>query len=408
MNEHTTIIGLDAHKAEIYATVLFANGEELEGVRFSNTLPALRKFVRKLRKQTKSRLKACYEAGPLGNGLKRDLEKRDVEVDVIAPSLIPKKPGDRVKTDKRDATNLARLYDAGLLTVVHTPTEDEEAVRDLCRARGQAKEREKAAKHQLNKFLTRLGKRWHGTNWTGAHWKWIKEQEFVSGAAHFTYNYYVMEVQHLIEQVAVLDAKIAEFSQQEPYAEKVAMIRCFRGADTTTAMILVTELAGFERFESANHLMSYLGLVPSEYSSSGHCHRGSITKAGNSRVRKTLIEMAWHYRHYPRVGKRLRERRAGQLPSTVETADKAMRRLHGRFKAMQERRVPSQKIVVAIARELVGFLWAVLSGAAQRGEMRPLPAERGLDLFSRRVVGKSMGPSQTTVDRCATNLGALD
>lgn len=376
MEDHTTIIGLDAHKAEIYATIKYWSGEEVEGVKFANTLPALRKFVRKLRKQTKSRLKACYEAGPLGNGLKRDLEKLGVEIEVIAPSKIPKMPGDRVKTDKRDATKLARLYAADLLTVVHTPGEEEEAVRDLCRARGQAKACEKSAKHRLNKFLTRRSKRWQGSNWTLAHWKWIREQEFEYEADRMTYDFYFTEVQHLREQVATLDAKIAEFSTRELYAKQVAVVRCFRGADTTTAMALVTELAGFERFENARQLMSYLGLVPSEYSSGGHCQRGSITKAGNSRVRKVLVEMAWHYRHYPRVGKKLRERRAGQLPSTIEAADKAMRRLHSRFKSMQERRVPSQKIVVAIARELVGFLWAVLSGAAERGEMRPPRTKR--------------------------------
>lgn len=384
MTTSTTTIGLDAHKETIVAAILYPRRKKAELVEFGNTEQAIRRFVRSLRKKTKGPLSACYEAGPLGFGLLRQLQALDVDACVIAPSKIPAKPGDRIKTDRRDATKLAELHRAGLLTEVHPPTPEEEAVRDLCRLRQQTKESETAAKHRLNKFLTRRDKRYPGkSRWTLAFWKWIGELEFEYEIDQFTFDTYVTEVRRLGEVIATLDAKIEEVSTRAPYTERVAALRCFRGIETTTAMTVVTELHGFERFKTAPQLMAFLGLVPSEYSSAGHHKRGSITKAGNNRVRRVLVEAAWNYRHWPRVGARLRKRRAGQLSSTITTADKAMRRLHHRWLTMSERRMPSQKIAVAVARELVGFLWAVLSKANARVEEPPASPARTYRLKTR-------------------------
>lgn len=361
MSTSTTYIGLDAHKDTIVAAVLYPRRRKPELVELANTEQSLRRFVRQLRKKTRSALRACYEAGPLGFGLLRKLEALGVEACVIAPSKIPSMPGDRVKTDRRDAKKLAELFRADLLTEVHPPSEADEAVRDLCRCRQQLKECETAAKHRLNKFLTRRDKRYEGkSRWTIAFWKWLGELHFEEEADRFTFETYVAHLRYLGEQVANLDAKIEALSKAEPYAEPVAKLRCFRGIDTTTAMVLVTELHGFERFESAPQLMAYLGLTPREYSSGGSRKLGSITKAGNAHVRRVLVEAAWNYRHRPRVGAGLRKRRAGQSPQTIEHADKAMRRLYKRWEQMGWRRMPSQKITVAVARELSGFIWAAL------------------------------------------------
>jgi transposase len=372
MSTSTTFIGLDAHKETIVAAILYPRRKDHEIVELANTEQSLRRFVRSLRKKSSCQLRACYEAGPLGFGLMRQLAKLGVETSVIAPSKIPSMPGDRVKTDRRDAKKLADLFRAGLLTEVHPPSEEDEAVRDLCRARQQAKESETAAKHRLNKFLTRRNKSYDGkSRWTIAFWEWLDKLTFKHEADRFTFDHYVAVLKHLAEQIAALDAKIEALSKTEPYETPVAKLRCFRGIDTTSAMVLVTELHGFDRFESAPQLMAFVGLTPSEYSSAGKRQQGSITKAGNAHVRRILVEVAWNYRHAPRVGTKLRARRAQQSPRTIETADKAMRRLYARWRKMDERRKPSQKIVVAAARELMGFVWAALADPPNKTEAPP-------------------------------------
>jgi transposase len=372
MSTSTTFIGLDAHKETIVAAILYPRRKDAEIVELANTEQSLRRFVRSLRKKSSSQLRACYEAGPLGFGLMRQLEKLGVETCVIAPSKIPSMPGDRVKTDRRDAKKLADLFRGGLLTEVHPPSEEDEAVRDLCRARQQAKESETAAKHRLNKFLTRRNKTYAGkSRWTRAFWEWLDELTFEHEADRFTFDHYVAVLKHFAEQIKALDAKIEALSKTAPYETPVAKLRCFRGIDTTTAMVLVTELHGFERFESAPQLMAFVGLTPSEYSSAGKRQQGSITKAGNAHVRRVLVEAAWNYRHAPRVGKKLNERRAQQSPRTIETADKAMRRLYARWRRMEEHRKPSQKTVVAVARELMGFIWAALAEPPNASEASP-------------------------------------
>jgi transposase len=325
------------------------------------------RFVHAQQKAAGGPLRACYEAGPLGFGLQRTLEQFGLPTDVIAPSQIWKKPGDHIKTDRRDAVKLVRQLRNDMLTVVRPPTKEEEAVRDLCRAREDAKHDETAAKNRLSKFLLRKNLRYPGKSaWTQNYWKWLEELEFEFMADRLIFDNYVTAVRQAGGRVISLTTQIEKLSQLEPYADLVAALRCFRGVDTITAMVLVTELHGFERFEDPRQLMAYLGLVPSEHTSDGEGYRGSITKAGNSHVRRILVESAWHYRRPPRCGLKLRQRRIGQFPSVIEHADKAMRRLHKRWCTMQARNKPSPKIVVAIARELVGFLWAVLTQTLSR------------------------------------------
>ncbi len=362
MSKRITFIGLDAHKRTITAAILRPGERKPELITFDNEEKALVRFVRAQQKAAGGPLRACYEAGPLGFGLQRTLEQLGLATDVIAPSQIWKKPGDHIKTDRRDADKLVRQLKAGMLTVVRPPTKEEEAIRDLCRAREDAKHDEIAAKNRVTKFLLRKNQSYAGkAAWTQSYWKWLDELVFESKADKLICDNYVTAVRQASERVVALTTEIEKLSQLEPYADLVSALRCFRGVDTITAMVLVTELHGFERFEDPRQLMAYLGLVPSEHTSDGKGHRGSITKAGNSHVRRILVEAAWHYRRKPACGWKLRKRRIGQPPSVIEHADKAMRRLHKRWCTMQAHNKPGPKIVVAIARELVGFLWAVLT-----------------------------------------------
>lgn len=330
-----------------------------ELITFPNTEKALASFVRAQEKVAAGGpLRACYEAGPLGFGLQRTLEQLGLSTDVIAPSQIWKKPGDHIKTDRRDADKLVRQLKADMLSVVRPPTKEEEAVRDLCRAREDAKHDEVAAKNRVTKFLLRKNQHYSTGKcaWTQNYWKWLEDLDFACTADKVIFDNYVTAVRQAGERVTALTTQIEKLSQLKPYADLVAALRCFRGVDTITAMVLVTELHGFERFEDPRQLMAYLGLVPSEHTSDSKGRRGSITKAGNSHVRRILVETAWHYRRSPSCGVKLRQRRIGQWPSVIEHADKAMRRLHKRWCTMQACNKPTPKIVVAIARELVGFL----------------------------------------------------
>jgi transposase len=367
MSKRITFIGLDAHKQTITAAILRPGNRKSELITFDNTDKALARFVRAQKKAAGGPLRACYEAGPLGFGLQRTLEQWGLPTDVIAPSQMWTKPGDHIKTDRRDADKLVRQLKADMLTVVRPPTKEEEAVRDLCRAREEAKHDETAAKNRFTKFLLRKNVRYPGKSaWTKNYWQWLTEVEFEFMADKLIFDNYLTAVRQASERVTSLTTEIEKLSQLEPYADLVSALRCFRGVDTITAMVLVTELHGFERFEDPRQLMAYLGLVPREHTSDGKGHRGSITKAGNVRVRRILVEAAWHYRHPPRCGLKLRQRRIGQWPCVIEHADKAMRRLHKRWWTMQAHNKPSPKIIVAIARELVGFLWAVLTQTLAR------------------------------------------
>lgn len=364
MSQDISFVGLDAHKDSINVALLLPKARQAEQWRVVNRAEKIRELVRTLRRRTAGPIKVCYEAGPTGFALQRQLSELGVSCVVIAPSLIPSKPGDRVKTDRRDAAKLAELLRAGILTEVEVPSTSDEAVRDVCRAREDAREDCTRARHRLQKFLLRRARLFDAgkKSWTIAHRRWLDDQHFDDPHDQFVFEDYLAEVKRTERRVEVLSGKLEEISQQPKFKARTDRLRCFRGIDTVTAMTFITELHGFERFRNPRQLMAYLGLVPSEYSSAGRRIQGSITKCGNSHVRRVLVEAAWNYRHKPAVGVGLRKRRAGQSPTAIEVADRAMDRLHRRFTAMVFKGKPYNKAVVAVARELAGFMWAALQG----------------------------------------------
>ena len=360
MEEGTTHVGMDVHKRTIAVMVRYPGGGRDE-----RTIPyetrAVNRLVRKLKREAPGAILCAYEAGPCGYGLQRELQEQGLKCQVIAPSLIPRKPGDRIKTDRRDARMLAELLEGGLLTEVHPPSPEDEAVRDLCRTREDAKEDQVRARHRLSKFLLRRELRWGRKNWTIAHQQWLRGLQLQHPADRAIFDAYCIALDQATERVRMVDLALKDWALQEPYATPVSWLRCFHGIDTVSAMTLVTELHDFRRFRRPRELMSYLGLIPSEHSSGGRTQRGGITKTGNGHARRILIECAWHYRHSARVSRALRKRREGQPARVIAIADKAHRRLSDRYKRMTARDKEHNKVVVAIARELVGFLWATLT-----------------------------------------------
>jgi transposase len=302
--------------------------------------------------------------------LQREAAAVDIACDVIAPSMIPRKPGDRVKTDRRDARQLAEMLRAGLLTTVAPPSPSEEALRDLVRARQAANVDLTRVRHRLSKFLLRHGRHYpaNRTAWTGRHRLWLEGQEFAEAAARIAYADLRLAVAQLEERLALLDAELECQAAEPAVREPVGWLRCFRGIDTISAITLVAELYQVARFSEPRALMAYLGVVPSEYSSGGRQSRGAITKAGNAHVRRVLVSAAWHARHRPMVSRNVRLRRAGQPAWVIAIADRAQRRLYQRHRHLTAAGKGPNKVAVAIARELVGFIWAVLrDGAAAEG-----------------------------------------
>ena len=361
MSEGISYVGLDVHQEEIVVAVLEGGGREVLEFRVRHDARGVGKLVRRL-KGFGGRVESAYEAGPCGYGLERQLKAEGLGCVVIAPSLSPVKPGERIKTDRRDARKLAEHLRAGLLTVVCAPSEAQEAVRDLCRCREDGREDLMRARHRLSKMLLRRGLVYRaGSNWTHKHRRWLLSLAWEHEAERVVFGDYLQAIELLEERLRGLDAVLTEQAEQEPYREPVGWVRCFRGFDTINAMTIVAELYDVVRFGSARQLMAYLGLVPSEHSSGGSRRQGGITKAGNRHVRRALVNAAWHYRHRPGVGAALRNRRQGQPAPIVALADRAQQRLHRRFMHLLLRRSkPPQKAVVAVARELVGFLWAAL------------------------------------------------
>jgi transposase len=359
----TTYVGIDAHKKDLFIARLVGTQTTPVTWTVPNEPNAIRRMVRKLERDAPGPVRACYEAGPCGYALQRQMTTTRVACQVIAPALIPRKPGDRIKTDRRDARKLAELFRAGLLTEVQPPTPEEEAVRDLCRARDDAREDLQRSRHRLGKLLLRRGLHFSGRNWTQAHRRWIASLEWTHAAERVVVDDYLLAIDHLEARLIELDARLAEIAETDPYRERVGWLRCFRGIDTLTAMLMLAELHDFRRFQSARALMAYLGLVPGEDSSGEKHRRGRITRAGNALVRRLLVETAWHYQHRAGVGVALTRRRKGQPNRVIAIADKAQQRLCRRFRRLAEQHKPAPKIAVAIARELAGFLWAALQPA---------------------------------------------
>lgn len=363
MGDAITYVGLDVHQEEIAVAALDGDSSRFLEFRVGGDDRGVRRLVRRLGELGGSREVECaYEAGPCGYTLQRRLEAAGIPCAVVAPSLIPVKPGERIKTDRRDARKLAEQLRARTLTAVCAPSEWQEAVRDLCRCREDAREDLMRARHRLSKMLLRRGRVYRtGKNWTQKHRRWLLGMEWEHEAERAVFGDYLQAVEHLEERLRGLDAALEVQASQPPYREPVGWLRCFRGIDTVHALTVVAELFDIVRFRSPRHLMAYLGMVPSEHSSGATRRQGGITKSGNRHVRRVLVNAAWHYRHRPAVGRQLRQRREGQPAPILALADRAQQRLHRRFfHLLLHRGKPSQKAIVAVARELVGFLWAAL------------------------------------------------
>lgn len=358
-----TYVGMDVHKSGINVAVILP-GEKVvsEQWQISNESRARARTIRKLKRFGGDEVHVCYEAGPCGYALQREFRDAGLECVVVAPSLIPSKPGERIKTDTRDARKLAELFRAGLLTEVHPPTPEEEAVRDLARAREDAKRDLLSARHRLSKMLLRQGYVYReGCNWTLRHWAWIKRVCFEQHEQQVVLNNYLLAVEQIQERVKQLEEQLNEVARSERYAEQVGWLCCLRGVGVITAMTILTELHDISRFRNPRELMSYLGLTPSEHSSGGRTSRGSITKTGNSHVRRVLVEAAWNYRHRPAVSVQLARRRKDQPPEVIAIADRAQQRLYKRHWRMKEaHRKHINVVTVATARELTGFIWSIL------------------------------------------------
>ena len=358
-----TYVGLDAHKKFINVAMLLPRKRRATEWKINNEPKAVRRMVKKVVRESPGEVRFCYEAGPCGYALKRSIEATGpVVCEVIAPSLIPIKPGQKVKTDRRDAQKLAELLRANLLTEVKPPTLEDEAVRDLCRCREDAKEDLMRARHRLGKLLLRRGIIYsEGRAWTRTHRRWLRSLTWEHEADRAVFADYLQAIELVEERLKALTSKLEDLSKTGRYTKPVVWLRCFRGIDTVTAMTIVAELHDFSRFESPRELMSYLGLTPREHSSGGKSNRGSITKTGNKHVRRLLIEASWHYRHAPAVGVKLRQRRDGQPGEVIAIADRAQARLHRKYwRLTMSKNKCANKAVVAVARELAGFLWAAL------------------------------------------------
>jgi transposase len=359
MLKNLRFVGLDVHKDSI-AVAIAENGREparlLETI--TNDVVTLVGVLDRL--GPKARLRVCYEAGPTGFGLARELNEQGICCVVVAPSLVPTQRNRRIKTDRRDAVKLAHFLRSGDLVEVTVPAAQTEAMRDLERAREDAVQVERVARHQLDKFLLRHGRRWsQGCKWTLKHWSWIKLQEFPQEASRRVLNDYVNTVGQASARIERLTADISELVEQWSLGSLVKGLQALRGVDLVTAVVLAAEIGDFKRFGTPRQLMAYLGLVPSEHSSGGTRRQGGITRTGNRHARCVLVEAAWNYRFGPCASKRINARRKLVAPGVCAIAERAEQRLRRRFRRLIDRGKSSQKAVVAVARELVGFVWAI-------------------------------------------------
>ncbi len=360
MNKFSKYVGLDVHKETIAVSVAEADGGEVRYIgEIANTPEAIEKLVKQLRKGG-ANLSFCYEAGPCGYVIYRQLTDLGWDCQVVAPSLIPKKAGDRVKTDRRDSLSLARLHRAGELTAVWVPDGAQEALRDLTRAREDMKHLQRQAKQRLLAFLLRHGKRYDGkSNWTQEHYRWLEMVKFDHPVQQIVFQDYVDTVKAMTKRVEAIDKQIESAAAESVFWPVIEGLMALRGVNLLTATTIVAEIGDLRRFASAPQLMAYLGVVPSEYSSGGTKSRGGITKTGNGHVRRLLVEAGWTYRHPARKTAVL-ERRAKRTSEAVqEIAWKAQKRLCGRYRLLEARGKLKVQVCTAIARERAGFIWAI-------------------------------------------------
>ena len=333
-------------------------GEVREYGRIANTPAALDRLARKLSREG-VKLRFCYEAGPCGYGIQRHLSARGHECVVVAPSLIPRRAGDRVKTDRRDAASLARLHRAGELTAVWVPDAGHEAIRDLVRARLDAVHALRRARQQLSGFLLRQGCHYGRPAWTKLHRRWLAGLKFEQAVHHIVLEDYIAAVEAAQARRDRLTARIEAMLADWTLAPVVAALQTMRGMALVNAATLIAELGDLSRFANPRQLMAYLGLVPSEHSSGASIKRGGLTKAGNSAARRRLIEASWTYRFPARVSRELLLRQEEQPKPIREIAWKAQLRLCARYRKLARSGKPANVVTAAIARELAGFIWAI-------------------------------------------------
>ncbi len=362
MREKLRFLGLDVHAETIAVAIAEPDGEVRSLGTIANREESVRKLIRKL--GPVEHLRACYEAGPTGFVLYWQLTQLGVDCAVVAPSLVPKKPGDRVKTDRRDALKLARSHRSGDLTPVWVPDEDSEALRDLVRQREAAKQDQLRARHRLTKFLLRTGQRppLGLKAWTERYMRWLAQVRYTQPAQEVTRLDCMNEVEHMSLRVKRLEEAILEVVKlaPQPMQELIRGLQALRGVAHISAVTIASELGNISsRFESARKLMGYCGVFPSEDSSGKRIRRGGITKAGNAHLRRIVVESAWCYRHLPRVGEKLRKRHEGVPAEITEIAWKAQHRLHKRYMTMMNAGKDQRKVMTAIGRELLGFIWAI-------------------------------------------------
>jgi transposase len=356
-------VGMDVHKETISVAVIRDNNRNVEFERQIRNEPGqIKKFFTRLKEKSDAIL-TCYEAGPTGFTIYRLLEELEITCYVAAPSLLPRKPGERIKTDKRDALMVAKALRNQEITPVYVPSRSDEAVRDYLRVCTDMRGDLKRQKQRLLQFLLKIGKKYDEgkSYWTGAHRRWMKAIEFEEGLQKEIFEEYYTSIIELEEKIERLKEKIEEIGAEKRYREKVSKLRCLKGIDTLTALTFVSEIGDFRRFRRAEEFMAYLGLVPSEHSSGERRKIGAITKAGNSRLRKLLVEASWHYRHY-KPSKRLAARRKGQPVEVIAYAEKAGKRLTKKYHRLLFRNTIPQKAVTAVARELSGFVWGMMVG----------------------------------------------
>lgn len=359
--KNVRFVGFDVHGRTIAVAVVEANGE----MRFLGVIPndpeAVSRLIKRLGKP--EQLRVCYEAGPTGYVLYWQLTKLGVHCEVVAPTLVPVKAGDRVKTDRRDAQKLARCYRAGDLTPVWVPDAAHEALRDLVRAREAAKRDQLRARHRVSKFLLRQGRRAPAgvSAWSQQHRLWLQRQRFEQPAQQATLEDYLHELQHQSARVLRLEGCIETAVEQVPprMREVIGALQSLRGVAQISAVTLVAELGELSRFAHPRQLMGYSGAVSREHSSGERIRRGSISKTGNAHVRRIVVEAAWAYRHRPAIGQALAQRQRGQSPQITQIAWRAQQRLHDRYRKLSARGKSPQLTVTAVARELLGFIWAI-------------------------------------------------
>ena len=359
MKKSLVYVGLDVHKDSIAIAVTRQGRDPAE---VWKTIPydeaRLRKALKMLLRKGEE-LRVCYEAGPTGFGLYRSLRKAGIDCMVVAPSLVPGKPGDRVKTDRRDARKLAHFLRSGDLTAVHVPEEAVEAIRDLERARDDAKRAETAARHRLSKFLLRNERRWEGKGWSQKRLDWSRAQKFAYPAQQRVLEDYLKTVEDLAERVERLTAQMAELVEETALAPLVKALQAFRGVSVVSAVTIAAEVGDLRRFATASQFMAYVGLIPSENSTGPRRRQGPITRCGNAHLRRIIVEAAWHYRHLPLMSKELRRRNKGLAPGVQRIAWEAQKRLNKRLYHLIHAGKSVQKAITALARELAGFIWAV-------------------------------------------------